>query len=246
MICAYIDDAGNTGINLNDLKQPLHFVGAILFGDDKWASLRDDLKFIADTLPSHGGEAVEFHGVEIVQGNGPWDDLKYQERLYVYRQCIDLMHRHQVRVVYGCCDKIQMRRYKSPMHPHQIALWLCLEKIAEYVNGLATCEKDLVGYVVADETSKDIKGVARRVLDDYRAKGPPFGRPMDISRLIDVVHMMSSKASPHLQLCDLAMYALRREAVVNDNLGGIADSVRQLVWASRVFPYKKKASASGF
>jgi hypothetical protein len=122
------------------------------------------------------------------------------------------------------------------MHPHEVGFWLCLEGVAEHVNAAAAAAPNICAQIVADESNRD-SALTRRVLSRYRKHGPPFGRVVDVSRIIDIVHFMNSRESPHLQLCDLWMYALRRYHVANDPMGGIVNKVRSALSRGRWFPY---------
>ena len=78
--------------------------------------------------------------------------------------------------------------------------WLCLEGIAKSLNLVNS-----LGFMVADKCATSMMKIARGMLADYRASGPPFGTAVDVSRIIDTVHFMESSQSPHLQLCDLPL-----------------------------------------
>lgn len=77
-----------------------------------------------------------------------------------------------------------------------------ISKFAESNNSLA--------FVVADDCSPAIKQIARKVSDDYRRKGAPYGFSVDLSPISDTIHCMHSSDSLHIQMCDLALYAIRR------------------------------------
>ncbi|MGH2397597.1 MAG: DUF3800 domain-containing protein, partial [bacterium] len=136
VICAYVDDAGNTGANIRDPNQPYHFVGAILIPDDRWLDVRADLQQVRDSLPNDTGRQgnFEFRGDNIVNGNPPWNRLSRPERMAAYSDCIEVIANRNLQLVHGCCNKPLLRGYVSPMHPHEVAFWLCLERIAAYVN----------------------------------------------------------------------------------------------------------------
>jgi hypothetical protein len=209
VLCAYLDETGNTGSNIHDPLQRFHYVGAVVTPEPKWEAVRDDLSGIArDALGKKKARSsnFEFHGNQLFSGNGPWVDLpERDDRLMVYGLCLDLLVKHRLLFTYARCDKRALRRYAKPMHPHEISFWLALERI-----GIICKDRDSLGFIVADEGGRSIKQIARKVLNEYRLAGPPFGRPVDITKIIDTVHFMNSAESPHLQLCDLSLWAIQR------------------------------------
>jgi hypothetical protein len=131
MIFCYMDEAGNTGENINDPSQPYHYVGGLLAEEKHWKSIATAMQNIAvDTL---GKTAVKqpgfkFHGSCIFAGRSPWDGIAKVDRVSILKECLKLICQFECRLVYGRCDKVKLQRYKKPMHPHGIAIWLCYER----------------------------------------------------------------------------------------------------------------------
>lgn len=239
MVCAYLDDAGNTGDDLECKEQPIHYNGASLFNDQAWSGIRVGLSDLAKHARKKGfrKERLEFHGLDLFQGTdrSGWGDVPRASRMDIYHQCLDLASRHQVRLVLGCCDKLKLKRkYSKPEHPHAIAMWLCLERIARYAKS-----QQSLAYVVADNGSPAAKEISVKVLNDYRKKGAPFGGTVDFSRLIDTIHFMDSRESYHLQLCDLALYSIRRieSGVACAAVKPLAEKALAQIWDRRTIPY---------
>jgi hypothetical protein len=251
LLCAYLDECGNTGSNIHDPSQRYHYVGAVIVPEGSWEALRDDLAGIAaialgKKVASSSG--FEFHGNQLFSGNGPWGAIPDRNnRLIVYGQCLDLLAKHKLTFAYGRCDKQALKRYKNPMHPHEIGFWLTLERV-----GIVFKNRDSLGFIVADEGSKFIKQIARKGLEDYRVYGPPFGKKMDISKVIDTIHFMDSVESSHLQICDMALWIVQRfraldqaarDALEHNRIHGVPtledlyDSVSSSSTGSATFPY---------
>jgi hypothetical protein len=155
----------------------------------------------------------------------------------IYRSSLALMQKHQLHLCYGRANKKLLRAYPTPMHPHEVAFWLCLEQTASHLNN-----SDSLGFLVADECSTALKRIARKGLDEYRKSGPRFGKPMDISRVIDTVHFMHSYSSPHLQMCDLCMFVTRRFqdqtlGDPDDDLSEFNATICRRTRGARTFPY---------
>lgn len=236
VICAYVDEAGNTGKNLDDMNQPYHYVGAILIPEDKWRAVKDDLDGIANYVLEKGigSDYIELHGSSIYLGSDPWRQATKEFRHEIYRAALELLVQYDLWIVYGCCNKPELKRrgYPKPLPPQYIAFWLCLERIADYIN-----RNGSLGFIVADDTDHRLRTTTLKVLSDYRKNGPPFGKEVDISCVIDTVHFMHSHESRHLQLCDLALYALQRLRVRGDDMNGLAWLATQRVLNCKTFPY---------
>ncbi len=235
MICAYLDDAGNTGQRLDDLDQPLHYVGALLVPESKWAYVKTALKS-AESIARERGyreDSLEFHGKEVYQGEKGWSSLSFADRLIVYESCISAFDTEGVSLCYGICDKQKLNRYAKPAHPHSVALWLCLERIALFAK-----TRDSLALLIADDCSHEMKRVSHQCLNQYREQGSPFGVTVDFAPLIDTIHFMRSCESPHIQLCDMALYVLRRHRQTGDSrLLCLRNRIMNHVYAKRTFPY---------
>lgn len=245
MYGAYLDETGNTGTNLTDPTQQFHYVGALLVPESSWQLLTGDMQEIAlralgkkiATSPS-----FEFHGSRLFSGNSPWNVIPDREkRMEIYADCLDLLKKHKLRFTYGRCDKQKLQRYKAPMHPHEISFWLTLERV-----GLFLKENDSLGFIVADDCATKVKQIARSGLAEYRKNGPPFGKPVDVSRVIDTVHFMDSSESSHLQMCDLCLWVIqrfrsipiaRRLDATYRSLFALWSKVNLIVTETATFPY---------
>lgn len=235
MICAYIDEAGNTGLNLQDQDQPFHYVAAIMFHDSVWMEIKNDLDRIMQIASSQYfiDPAAELHGTELFQGKKAWKCLEGRKlkRMAILDDCLNLMSKYNIQIVYGRTDKQMMTKYKNPIHPQDIAFMLCLERIGTYL-----CEKQEIGYLVADKSCKKMENLMTGRLCNYRKHGPIFGKPVDISRIIDTLHFIDSSESRHLQLCDLALFTISRQERWKD-VAELNRKVSQQVRTWQKFPY---------
>ena len=112
MTLVYLDEAGKTGGKLDDPSQTYHYVGGLLVDESSWAALRGDLENLS---PAH-----ELHGGPLWAGTGPWRDVAVIERDRIYGAALDMVAKHRCQFVYGRCDKVKLRNYFSPMHPHEL------------------------------------------------------------------------------------------------------------------------------
>jgi hypothetical protein len=176
---------------------------------------------------------VELHGTELFGGKGIWRKVSKESRLLWYRKCIDLLPAQGLQLVVGGCDKQKLAsQYANPFHPHYVALFLCLERIARYAEA-----KRQLATVIADDCSQDLRQLSKKTLKQYRESGAPFGPTQDISSIIDTFNFVDSRESEHMQLCDLALFSIRRFKVLQDDMNGIYGAVARQVYLSSIMPY---------
>lgn len=216
MILAYLDESGNTGADLTDESQPFHYVGALLVPEGAWSTTKAAIGTIVEfaTASGYEGDAshCELHGKEILQGNRGWRGVSITNRLAIFSRCLDVMETHDLQMVRGGCNKRLLReRDVKTHHPHSIALWLCLERVA-----LVARRTGQLAVMIADDCGSSHKELSRQTLLRYRRDGAPFGSTVDFSCLVEVIHFMPSHDSPHIQVCDVAMYIQQRYARTKD------------------------------
>ena len=237
MILAYLDETGNTGTDLRDSAgQPIHWVGALLVSQQVWHASKAEVEGIQAFAKSAGfpEKECELHGAEILHGTKGWRTLSVANRLEVLTRAVLVMERYKLRLILGGCNKkLLQQRYVYPDHPHKIATWLCLERVARYVTAQGEA-----AILIADECSADMKKISRGALQDYRSDGAPFGPSVDLSCLLDTIHYMSSAASAHIQLCDIALFIRQRSEISKDaRVEELYRRTNQLISGTGIIPY---------
>ena len=140
------------------------------------------------------GDLCELHGKEILHGSKGWRAISVADRLKILAQCVDVIENNDLHLVSRGCNKVLLKdRYARPEHPHSIALWLCLERIAAYA-----IKKKQLAVMIADDCSSDHKNLSHKTLVKYREHGAPFGPTVDFSNLTDTIHFMPSHDSAHI------------------------------------------------
>src|SRR4051794_17396560 len=133
MFCAYIDDTGNTGDNLDDTSQPIHYVGALMVPEQRRRIVVEALDAVECKARKAGymRHDLEFHGQRLYSGAKEWHGVGFGDRMTIYQDLVDIINNESLDLVIGTCDKPLLKRkgYRRPDHPHYIAFWLCLERI---------------------------------------------------------------------------------------------------------------------
>ena len=239
MLLAYIDEAGNTGTDLTDISQPVHYLGALLVPEGAWQATKAGVEAIRQFAIERGFDeevSCELHGTEILQApkRSGWRALPLADRLTVFDLAMQVIERNGMSLVIGGCDKLLLaKRYSNPAHPHGLAAWLCLERVAMY----AKAKQQLV-VLIADDGPPAHKQLVRSTLDDYRVNGAPFGPTRDLSMLVDTVHFLDSAASPHIQLCDILLFIQQRYRMKKDpRFEDLWFRCNRVVKGSSILPY---------
>jgi hypothetical protein len=71
MHLVYIDESGNTGVNLNDAQQPLFVLAALIVPESCWLELERDLEqALVQLCPALAEIAAEIHATDLRRGSG--------------------------------------------------------------------------------------------------------------------------------------------------------------------------------
>jgi len=215
MILAYLDETGHTGSDLrSETGQPYHWVAALLVQETIWIDTTKAVTAIREFAREVGftGKHCELHGAQIFQGQKGWRQVSIENRLAVMEKCAETVEKHNVKIAFGGCNKQLLKRtYSQPHHPHDLATWLCLERVARYANA-----RNELTVLIADDCSPDHKRLSRGALSRYRTYGAPFGPTVNFDCLLDTIHYMSSSESPHIQLSDVLLYIFQRYRNLHD------------------------------
>jgi len=237
MYLIYVDEAGNTGRNLNDPQQPYHVVLALPVREDQWHDVEREMGLIVDRhIPEPDRATFEFHAHDLHQGTGYFRGWQRAVRVTIAHELLGLLERFALPVIFGAVDKrAHARRYISPVHPHILAFMLAAERCERYLAGLDGVQ---LGMFIADENAS-VEPDVRASLRNYRHKGIPLGMLQErLDHIIEDIHFQSSQVSCFLQLVDICAYYAKRHLVCVGR--GIAEPMYQLiapqVWDHRVLP----------
>lgn len=241
-----MDESGNSGTNLEDPGQPIHWVVALAVRSDQAQKIENGMVEIGRTyFPlSYLDADFEFHGREIYQGEGPYRDLVPPERVAIYQAVLRLITACGVKVfVRGIDKRRHLARSRangySPYHPHQIGVMYLLEAVDEWLAGQGGEE---FGLVVADE-QREMQESITKGFAIWRLFGTDHGyKTRQITNLIDTVHFVPSNNSWLLQLADCTAYALQRYWRLGEKHGWVKslytdhEEVTKELWAGLCAP----------
>lgn len=204
----YLDEAGNTGKNLNDRQQPLHVVAAVMVREEHVMSLAEAVRCLLDQTPTTPRQS-ELHGADLYGGRGGWAVLSHDERNALYFNALGLLEAHACAVAHSTIDKpkLKAKGYADPVSPHLLAMQFLLEKIDRWI---PSNERALV---VADE-NKEHEFDAIELVSDMQQWGSAIGPGRKLKRIIDTVHFVRSKDNQGVQMADLVAYVIKRSQLI--------------------------------
>ena len=78
----YIDESGNTGLNLSDPQQPVFVLGALVVPESLWQTIEIELEeAIKIHSPMVHETEAEIHGGDLRQGSGVFKGVSVADRL---------------------------------------------------------------------------------------------------------------------------------------------------------------------
>lgn len=85
MHLVYIDESGNSGVNLNDPQQPLFLLCAMIVDEQRWDPLDQDLQSVlAARVPRwQSMDGFEVHAADLRCGTGFFKGMSVSDRMVV-------------------------------------------------------------------------------------------------------------------------------------------------------------------
>ncbi|MDT8304172.1 MAG: DUF3800 domain-containing protein [Sedimentisphaerales bacterium] len=132
----YLDESGNTGLNLKDSQQPVFLLAAMILPESKWFSLE---KLFFDTAKKYFGHPLpspfEIQAKDLKSGRGLFKNLTFPQQLSFRDEMLQLLLSNKVGVIYRRIIKSKFaafceKHYGSgiKVNPYIMALpFVCME-----------------------------------------------------------------------------------------------------------------------
>jgi hypothetical protein len=207
----YLDESGNTGMNLNDPAQPVFVLCAMAVSEDQWQPLEAELAATVSRLfpAQSASQNFEIHASDLRNGSGPFRGVSVDDRVAARDALMDVGERYGVRLIHRAIDKKRFaqwsaRRFGSGVriNPHVPAFALVARCVDEYLTQLPQRPR---GILISDENKEIVADIEKsiRVL-----RGEPG--PLRLGQIIEKGFFIESSKSLPLQLCDLFCLSLRK------------------------------------
>jgi len=211
MNLVYIDESGNTGLNLKDTQQPIFVLAAIVIHSDKWFSMEKEFYDIL-RLPFGGElpEDIELHAINLKAKREYFESLNQNQCLTIRNSMLDLLLKYEISVIYQRIIKSKFeefceKQYGSgiKINPYIMALPFVCMGINSYLNSKGSNE---LGMLIFDEQKESFND-AEKTLKTLRLDPNSL---LKTTNLIEKGFFVDSSKSFAIQLIDIAAYYLRK------------------------------------
>jgi hypothetical protein len=206
----YLDESGNSGMNLNDAQQPVFVLCGLIVPEHKWLGLEREL---LASLRRHFPEfpdSHEVHATDIRSGRGYFKGVDIGKRIAFRDEWLALADRHGCKLIYRAIvkksfQKWLLREYGSgvQINPYVAAFALVSQVINDYLRRLSPPG---LGVLISDENKEVISEVEKsiRLLRNHAGQ-------LRLGQIVEKGFFIDSRTSLPLQLCDLCALAIRKK-----------------------------------
>ena len=211
MNLVYIDDTGNTGLNLKDNQQPIFVLVSIIVHSSKWFAME---KEFYDILKEHFEkelpEDFELKAVHLRSGANHFKGLSMENRLAIRDKMFELLLNYKIPIIYRRIIKSKFGEFCEKQYgpgikinPYVMALpFVCME-IDNYLKQKNPAE---LGMLIFDE-QKESFNEAEKSLKTLRLDPNSL---LKTTNLIEKGFFVDSKKSFALQLTDIVAFYARK------------------------------------
>lgn len=212
MHLVYIDETGNTGLNLHDSQQPIFVLAALIVPETAWQKLEGDLESAITThCPQLAISGAEIHATDLRSGHGDFKGLSVAERLALRDEWLTIAAKHELRLIYRAIVKKRFLSWLDVtfgagnliINPHVAAFALVARVVDDYLASLA---EPALGMFISDENKEIVRDVEKSIKVLRGIDGT-----LRLSRIVEKGFFIDSAKSRPLQLCDVCALVARKK-----------------------------------
>lgn len=211
MHLVYLDESGNSGMNLVDPDQPIFCLCAMIVNEERWQSLETALEAeLTSRFP--GWEDIpnfEIHGTDLRSGRGYFNNIPVAERISFRDAWMNEAAKHDVRIIYRSIYKPQFLYWLTSsfgnnliLNPHVAAFALLSRSVDNYLQSLPGSP---LAMLISDENKETFADIEKFISLFQGLDGE-----LRLTRIIENGFFINSQKSLPLQLCDLFALSLRK------------------------------------
>ena len=211
MNLVYVDESGNTGLNLKDTQQPVFILAAMIIPEYEWFTLEEHFFRIArDFFGTDLAYPFEIHATDLKSGRRLFKGQDLERRLCFRDQMLQLLVDSDVAIIYRRIIKARFEAFcvenygpGIKVNPYIMALpFVCME-VDHYLRqqGLAA-----LGMLIFDEQKENLDAVERS-LRTLRLDSTSI---LKTTNIVEKGFFVDSSKSFALQLVDIAAYHIRK------------------------------------
>ncbi len=207
----YLDESGNTGMNLADHNQPVFVLAALIIAEECWQEVDQAIRITLDTFFPDRPFNFEIHATEL---NNPRDQYLRQipviRRLEFRDELFKLAVQYKLKVVYRSIEKKRFQNWLLNefgagiiLNPHIAAFPLVARVVDQYLSSLAGTQR---GMFIIDENKEVLDDLEKSIQQLRMMEGV-----LQLQNIVEKGFFIDSRKSRLLQLCDLCAFAVRRK-----------------------------------
>jgi hypothetical protein len=213
MHLVYVDESGNSGLNLKDPQQPVFCLCAMVVDESQWKSLEDGLKAVLDArIPDwRSRDKFEVHAADLRCGTGHFAGMSVADRVALRDDWMAVGSSHGVRLIHRSIQKTRYAEWLVKefgqgviVNPHIAAFALVTMCVDGYLKALPNSPR---GMLISDENKEIVADVEKSIRIWRGAE-----HTIKTSQIVEKGFFIDSSKSLPLQLCDLFTLSLRKRA----------------------------------
>jgi hypothetical protein len=216
MQLVYLDESGNSGLNLKDPFQPVFLLCALIVAEDKWQALETDLRLVLDAKFPNWKTIQDFevHASDLRSARGCFKDVSVADRIALRDAWMEAGIKHGVKLIARSINKKPYGEWLAKtfgqgivIHPYVAAFAWVSRCVDNYLSALPGKP---MGILIADENKEVVADVEKSIVVLREMIGP-----LRFSQIIEKGFFIESHKSLPLQLCDLFEMSLRKKMEAN-------------------------------
>jgi hypothetical protein len=211
MHLVYMDESGNSGLNLNDPQQPVFVLCAMIVDEQNWQPLEAELQAVLDARVPTWRTVTRFevHAADLRRGTGFFDGVKVADRIAFRDEWMNVAAKHGIRLIHRSVYKKPYSQWLAQtfgqgvvINPHIAAFATLAPCVDAYLQSLPGKPR---GMFISDENKQVMADVEKSI----RVLRAEVGT-MRMTQIIEKGFFIDSSKSHPLQLCDLFSLSLRK------------------------------------
>jgi len=211
MNLVYVDESGNTGLNLKDPQQPVFILAAMIVPEHVWFSLeRDFFGMAREFFGTDFAYPFEIHATDLKSGRRFFKNLALERRLSFRNQMLQLLVDSNVAIIYRRIIKTKFEAFcvehygpGIKVNPYVMALPFVCTEVDHYLRSQGP---DQLGMLIFDEQKENLDAVERS-LRTLRLDSTSI---LKTTNIVEKGFFVDSSKSFALQLVDIAAYHIRK------------------------------------
>lgn len=207
---AYLDESGNTGLDLKNRNQPVFVLGCLLVPAAAWISLENELELTVTRFFGELDESErEIHTHKLISGSRPFRKFGLRHCLNFQQEWMKIAQRYQLKFFYRKIVKSVFERWLDDtygaavrMNPHAMAFPLISQVVNQHLKQM---DPSGLGILISDE-HKELSSDLEKSLRLLRASDGTLKH----DRIIEKCFFIDSTKSLLLQLADMCSYNARK------------------------------------